>query len=397
MKLPNVKEVGKADPVLMAVVIALIAFGVVMVYSASAVYANRLYGNDMHFLIRQSVFAAAGLALIAIVSRVDYHRFASATYPMLVLSLALITAVALGWGHTVGGATRWIRVGPVNIQPAELAKIALIAWIAYSLSKKRERMHTFSVGFLPHVLMAGLLMLLCLMQPDFGSAVMIGVLTFVMLFAAGARAGYLLGAILIAVPAAYYLVASSPYRWRRIVAFLEPFEHRQGAGYQITESLMGFGSGGIWGVGLGDSRQKLLFLPEAHTDFVSAIVGEELGFIGTAALALAFCLIVWRGLRAAWNAVDDYGAYLALGMTLFIGVQAFTNLAVAMALLPTKGLALPYVSYGGSSLLVNALAAGVILNVSRPRVLSKAVARPKPKSRKVRSWRRRAMVAAGAS
>ena len=215
------------------------------------------------------------------------------------------------------------------------------------------------------MIVAGLLMLLCLAQPDFGSAVMIALLTFVVLFAAGARAGYLLGGLLLALPVGYAAIASSPYRMRRIKAFLEPFEHRQGAGYQITESLMSFGSGGWTGAGLGDGRQKLLFLPEAHTDFISAIIGEELGFIGVVLLCAAFAWIVLRGLRAAWRVQDEYAAYLAAGMTLFIGLQAFTNLAVAMGLLPTKGLALPFVSYGGSSLIVNAAAAGIVLNISR--------------------------------
>jgi cell division protein FtsW len=170
---------------------------------------------------------------------------------------------------------------------------------------------------------------------------------------------------MLALPVGYAAIASSPYRMRRITAFLEPFEHRRDAGYQITESLMGFGSGGWTGVGLGDGRQKLLFLPEAHTDFISAIIGEELGFVGVALLCTAFAWLVLRGLRAAWRVQDEYAAYLAAGMTLFIGLQAFTNLAVAMGLLPTKGLALPFVSYGGSSLVVNAAAAGVILNITR--------------------------------
>ncbi|MBW2405434.1 MAG: putative lipid II flippase FtsW [Deltaproteobacteria bacterium] len=281
------------------------------------------------------------------------------------MSIVLMVAVALGFGRSAGGATRWLTVGPVNVQPAELAKLAMIMWLAHSLAKKSNQMRTFSIGFLPHVLVAGLLMLLCLAQPDFGSAVMIALLTFVVLFAAGAKAGYLLGCVLLAIPVGYAAIASSPYRMRRIQAFLEPFEHRQGAGYQITESLMSFGSGGWTGVGLGDGRQKLLFLPEAHTDFISAIIGEELGFIGIVLLCAAFGWVVFRGLRAAWRAQDEYAGYLAVGMTLFIGLQAFTNLAVAMGLLPTKGLALPFVSYGGSSLLVNAAAAGIILNTSR--------------------------------
>ncbi|HSN84770.1 MAG TPA: putative lipid II flippase FtsW [Polyangiales bacterium] len=358
-------EPGPVDVTLGATLVGLIAFGVVMVYSASAVYAGNMFGNGYHFLVRQSIFAAIAFLTLFVFARIDIEWLRRCTYPVLLMAVLLMLAVALGFGRSAGGASRWIAIGPVNIQPAELAKLAMILWLAHSLAKKAHRVRTFSIGFLPHVIVAGLLMLLCLAQPDFGSAVMIALLTFVVLFAAGARAGYLLGAIMLALPVGYAAIASSPYRMRRITAFLEPFEHRQGAGYQITESLMSFGSGGWTGVGLGDGRQKLLFLPEAHTDFISAIIGEELGFVGVALLCLAFAWVVLRGLRAAWRVQDEYAAYLAAGMTLFIGLQAFTNLAVAMGLLPTKGLALPFVSYGGSSLVVNAAAAGMILNITR--------------------------------
>jgi cell division protein FtsW len=377
---------GPPDVTLAATLVGLIAFGVVMVYSASAVYANNMFGNGFHFLIRQTVFAVAAFAVLIIFTRIDIGLLRRSTYPVLLVAVLLMVAVALGFGRSAGGATRWLAVGPVNVQPAELAKLAMIMWLAHSLAKKSDRVRTFSIGFLPHVLVAGLLMLLCLAQPDFGSAVMIALLTFVVLFAAGAKAGYLLGCVLLALPVGYAAIASSPYRMRRITAFLEPFEHRQGAGYQITESLMSFGSGGWTGVGLGDGRQKLLFLPEAHTDFISAIIGEELGFIGVVLLCAAFGWVVFRGLRAAWRAQDEYSGYLAAGMTLFIGLQAFTNLAVAMGLLPTKGLALPFVSYGGSSLLVNAAAAGIILNTSRYGV-SRAVETSEPAKPKRRQPR----------
>ena len=383
---------GPVDTSLAATLVALIAFGVVMVYSASAVYAGRMYGDGAHFLIRQTIFAGLALVVLAAMARIDLTLLRRFTYPVLLVAVVLMLAVALGFGRSAGGATRWIRVGPVNVQPAELAKLAMILWLAHSLAKKTHRIRTFSIGFLPHVIVMGLLMLLCLAQPDFGSAVMIALLTFVVLFAAGAKAGYLLGGVLVALPIGYASIASSPYRRARIQAFLEPFEHRQGAGYQITESLMSFGSGGWTGVGLGDGRQKLLFLPEAHTDFVSAIVGEELGFVGVALLCLAFAWVVVRGLRAAWRVDDEYAAYLAAGMTFFIGLQAFTNLAVAMGLLPTKGLALPFVSYGGSSLLVNAAAAGLILNVSR---LSVEPAAEDPKRASPKKPKSRIRMAAG--
>lgn len=361
------KVVGPADAVLTGAIVALVAFGVVMVYSASAVFAHTRYDNAQHFLIRQSIFAVMGLVGMVAIARFDYHRLRALTYPMLLGSTGLLTMTVLGLGRRAGGAARWIQVGPVNIQPAEIVKVAMICWLAYSLSKKSEHIRSFSIGFLPHVLMAIVLMLLCLKQPDFGSAVMIGMLTFVMLFAAGARLGYILGAGMLALPIVYYLVAGSEYRMRRITAFLSPFEHRYSAGYQVAESMMSFGAGGATGVGIGDSRQKLFYLPEAHTDFISAIVGEELGLVGYVCMVLTFLVVVYRGLRAAFMAVDDYGVYLAVGISMFIGMQTFTNLAVAVGLLPTKGLVLPFISYGGSALLVNCLAVGILLNVSRPR------------------------------
>ncbi len=364
---PAPKVIGPADPILTAAVVAIVAFGVVMVFSASAVFAAERYDNPLHFLVRQGSFAIVGLGLMLLIARIDYHLYERFTYPALGVAVLLLMIVVLGFGHAAGGAQRWIAVGPVNIQPAEAAKLALILYLASSLSKKRDRIRSFQIGFLPHVLVAGFLMLLCLEQPDFGSAVMIGLLTFVLLFTAGARIGYLLGGVLLAAPMAYLLIATSAYRMRRIEAFLEPFEHRYGIGYQIAESLMSFGAGGVSGVGIGDSRQKLFYLPEAHTDFISAIVGEELGFIGILFLLSTFVLIVVRGLRAAWRSPNDYGTYIAVGITMFVGLQAFTNLAVAMGMLPTKGLVLPFVSYGGSSLLVNCVAVGILLNVSRAR------------------------------
>jgi cell division protein FtsW len=361
------KVIGPADAVLTGAILALVSFGVVMVYSASAVLAYSRYDNGQHFLVRQGAFALIGLVVMVLLARFDYHRLRALTYPMLVGSVGLLAMTALGLGKRAGGASRWIEIGGIHVQPAEMAKVALICWLAYSLSKKTEQIRTFSIGFLPHVLVAGMLMVLCLEQPDFGSAVMVALLTFVLLFTAGARLGYMLGAALLVLPLVYHLIAGSEYRMRRITAYLSPFQYRYGAGYQIAESLMSFGAGGVSGVGIGDGRQKLFFLPEAHTDFISAIIGEELGFVGFACMVGIFLLVFARGLRAASLAVDEYGTYLAVGITMFVGLQAFTNLAVAVGLLPTKGLVLPFVSYGGSALLVNCAAIGILLNVSRPR------------------------------
>jgi cell division protein FtsW len=366
------KTIGGADGVLLAVLVALVAFGVVMVYSASAVLAYRNFDNGQYYLMRQGIFALVAVPMMVVLARVDYHRLRPLTYWVFIVALGLLLVTALGHGKSAGGAARWIRVGSVHVQPAEIMKVAMIFWLSHTLSKNAERVRTFAVGFLPHMLMCGFMVMLCLMQPDFGSAVMIALITVVLLFTAGARVGYLIIAGLIATPAVIYAVASKEYRMRRILAYLDPFAHQSNEGYQVAESLMSFGAGGVTGVGIGDSRQKLFFLPEAHTDFISAIVAEELGLLGLTCLVVAYIVIVHRGVLAAYRAADDYGTFLAIGISLFVGMQAFTNLAVAVGLLPTKGLVLPFMSYGGSSLLVNCAAMGVLLNVSRPREITGA-------------------------
>ncbi len=355
---------GPMDPVMAAIVVALIGFGVVMVYSASAAAATVEQHDPQFFLQRQAAYAIASLAIVFGVSRFDYHRLYKLTYPVLFGVGALLVACVIGFGHSGGGATRWLAIGPVHVQPAEMAKLALVVWLAYSLAKKAEKVKTFTVGFLPHLLMAGVFMLLCLKQPDFGSAVVLLFLTFTMLFVAGAKVGYILGASIMGGLFAVVAISSSAYRYARYLAWQHMDEHRQDLAYQPFQSVMSFGAGGPFGVGLGRGLQTL-YLPEAHNDFVAAIVGEELGFIGVVALCTAFLLLVLRGVRAALRAPDDYGAYLAFGISTMFGVQALLNLAVALSLLPTKGLTLPFVSFGGSSLIVNAAAAGILLSISR--------------------------------
>ncbi|MBN1652422.1 MAG: putative lipid II flippase FtsW [Deltaproteobacteria bacterium] len=370
------RAVGPADALIMGTVVALIAFGVVMVYSSSAVYAYQKFKDGQHFLIRQAIFAAIALPLIILFARLDYHRLRPFTRWFLIGSLALVFLTVTPLGRTFGGAARWLDLGIVSVQPSEIAKLALICWLAFSLSKKAERIKSFSIGFLPHILVTALMMALYLWQPDFGSAVIVGMLTFILLFTAGAKLRYILGSLALVSPIAYWLITASEYRKLRILAFLFPFKYRYGAGYQISESLMGYGSGGLTGVGIGDSRQKLFFLPEAHTDFIGSIIGEELGFIGLALLILAFVMLIYRGIRAAVRAPDDYGTYLAVGITLLIGMQALTNLAVSVGLLPTKGLVLPFISYGGSALLMDSVAVGILLNVSRERARAERLAKP---------------------
>jgi cell division protein FtsW len=374
---PNASASGPVDPVLAAVVVALVGFGVVMVYSASAVQATVQYHDPQFFLKRQAAYAAVGLIGAWIASRIDYHRLYKLTYPVLSVVGVLLLLCVVGFGHSGGGAARWLSVGPVHIQPAEMAKVALVIWLAYSLAKKADRIKTFTVGFLPHLIVAGVFMLLCLKQPDFGSAVVLLLLTFTMLFIAGAKVGYILGASILGGALGAAAIRFREYRYERYLAWLHMDQHRQDLAYQPFQSVMSFGSGGPTGLGIGRGLQTL-YLPEAHTDFVAAIVGEELGFVGVAALCAAYLLLVARGVRVALRAPDDFGAFLAFGLSTMFGVQALVNLAVALAVLPTKGLTLPFVSFGGSSLLVNAVAVGILLNISRQSGDASTDATPSP-------------------
>lgn len=362
---PNAELAQQAvDPVLAALVVALIGFGVVMVYSASAVTATVVNHDAQYYLKRQAAYAVVSLLLLFALSRFDYHRLYKLTYPFLIGTAVLLIACVAGLGHRGGGAARWLAIGPIHIQPAELAKLALVSWLAYSLSKKAEAVKTFTVGFLPHLLVAGFFMALCMKQPDFGSSVVLLLLTFTLLFVAGAKVGYILGAAMLGGLFAVVSITSKAYRYARYLAWLDMDAHRQDLAYQPFQSVMSFGSGGFSGMGLGKGLQTL-YLPEAHTDFIAAIIGEELGFVGILALVGVYLLLVVRGVRTALRAPDDYGSFLAFGISTLFGAQALINLSVALSLLPTKGLTLPFVSSGGSSLLVNTAAAGVLLAISR--------------------------------
>lgn len=362
------EQVGGVDPVLAAVTIALIGFGVVMVYSASAVEATVNHKDPQYFLKRQAIFAVLSLVVMWLASRFDYRRLQKGAVTYLIYGgvTGLLLACVAGLGKRVGGATRWIDLGPIRVQPAEMAKLALVLWLAYSLAKKGDKIKSFSVGVVPHLMAAGLMMVLLLKQPDLGSSVVLLLITFSLLFSAGAKLGYLLGAALVAGGGVVVLVMSKAYRLARLMAFIDMDHHRQDVAYQPFQSVMSFGSGGWTGLGLGRGLQ-VLYLPEAHTDFIAAIVGEELGFLGICGLVSAYLLLVSRGIRIALRATDDYGSYIAFGISTLFGIQVLVNLSVAMAIVPTKGLTLPFLSYGGSSLVVNAAAVGLLLSISRPR------------------------------
>ncbi|MBK9516417.1 MAG: putative lipid II flippase FtsW [Anaeromyxobacter sp.] len=356
------------DWLLLTVVLALAAGGAVMVYSASAIQASRQHGDEFFFLKRQAVAFGLGFAGLVLALQVGYRRMAAWAYPLLVFSLLMLVLVLVpGIGKVAGGARRWINLGLINFQPAELAKVVLVLYLAHSLSRKREKVRLFSIGFLPHLLVTGLMVVLCLLERDMGTGVIMLLVLFTMLFAAGARLSYLVGAVLLALPIGWKLITGTPYRMERWLAYLDPWGHREGAGFQLVESLLGIGNGGWTGQGLGQGKGKLFYLPAAHTDFIAAVIAEEAGLLGIAVLLLLYGVLVWRGLRASLRAAEPFGAYLALGLTTLFGAQALVNLAVVFGLLPTKGLTLPLVSYGGSSLMTLLLAAGVLLSVSGDR------------------------------
>ncbi len=359
------KKTLSYDPLLLFAALSLVGLGLVMVYSASAITAQDKLGDSFYFLKRQAMAAGLGVVAMAVAMKLGYRRMARLAYPLLLVSVVLLVLVLIpGLGTKVGGAKRWLRLPGLSLQPAEVVKLAWVIYLSYSLAKKREKVKSFSVGFVPHLGVAGLLVLLCMLEPDFGSSVALIFLMFVLLFAAGAKLTYLVGLVLAAIPFAWTAIASSAYRMTRITAFLDPWANRKGSGYQVAESLMSIGSGGVTGLGLGDGRQKLFFLPEAHTDFIVSIIGEELGLLGIGALIALYGIVIWRGVRASLAATEAFGTYLALGITSLVAFQAITNMAVAMGLVPTKGLTLPFVSYGGSSLVVLMGATGLLLSIS---------------------------------
>jgi len=354
------------DVWLFAVAIVLLSTGVVMVYSASAIVAADRFRDPYFFLKRQVFWAALGCGALWLALRTDYRRLEKLVLPLLALSVVLLIFVLIpGLGVSVNGSRRWLRLGPLSFQPAELAKLALVVYLAAFLARRRDDMHDLQRGFLPPLAVGGVLASLVLLQPDLGNAVTLLVLTVGLLFLAGARVSWLGMLTIPAVPLAALAVWMAPYRMRRVFAFLDPWQDPRGSGFQIIQSWLAFGSGGVFGRGIGESKQKLFYLPEAHTDFIFAIVGEELGFLGASVVVLLFAALIWRGLRIGLRASEPFGAYLALGITVLVATQTLVNLGVVTGMLPTKGLPLPFLSFGGSALLVTMLATGVLLNISQ--------------------------------
>ncbi|MDX9788409.1 MAG: putative lipid II flippase FtsW [Desulfobacterales bacterium] len=358
------------DGYLLFPVLFLVGIGVVMVYSASSAVAMKSYGTDQFFLKKQAIFSLVGIMALVICRRVPIRFLRRMAYPILALAVVGLVAVLIdGVGRTAGGATRWIRVGWFTFQPSEPARFALVIYLAYSLSKKKDRLHDFAIGMLPHVLVLGFLSFLILMQPDFGSVIILCAITWTMLFVGGVRLKHLLLPVPVLVPGLIWVMCTAEYRIKRLMSFLDPWQYTNDSGYQIVHSLMAFGTGGIWGAGVGQGYQKLFYLPEPHTDFIFSVIGEELGLVGVLAILGLYCLIVWRGVIISKNARDSFGALVAFGLSAAIGLQVAINMGVTLGMLPTKGLTLPLLSYGGTSLIMNMAAIGIIMNVGAERTV----------------------------
>jgi len=342
----------------------LVGIGIVMVYSASSALAMKKFGTDTFFLRRQAIYSAVGILTLVTCRHFPYQWFRHLTYPLLALAMAALIAIPFsGLGYSAGGAARWLRFHGLTFQPVELVRFAVIVYLAYSLSKKGAVVERFAIGFLPHFIVFGAFAGLLLMQPDFGSVVILGALTWILLYAGGVRFSHLTAALIVMIPMVYLGMISAEYRFKRIVSFLSPWDYPADHGYQTIHSLMAFGTGGLWGTGIGKSYQKLFYLPEPHTDFIFSVIGEELGLFGVMLILILYAVILWRGLMIARNAQDDFGALMALGLTTALGLQVIVNTGVTLGLLPTKGLTLPFLSYGGTSLLFNMAAIGILMNI----------------------------------
>jgi cell division protein FtsW len=355
----------KSDKLLFTAMLLLVCASVVMVYSASAVIAMERYHQPNLFLFKQATWVLLGLAVMPIVMRIDYRHYRQPLVIWTALGLVAFALVGVLFGPRINGARRWFGVAGVGVQPSELAKIAVIFFVAAILERRMERIDDVKYSLLPIAVVVGGVVGLVLLQPDLGTALSILIIASAMVFAAGINYRYIVGLLLVSLPAAYIVLVSADYRRRRLTVFLNPWEDPLGDGFQVIQSLIAVGTGGVFGRGLMAGVQKLFYLPYPETDFIYAVIGEELGLIGATIVLACFCVIAWRGLRTALRAPDRFGAFLALGLTAMVAFQAFFNISVVLGLLPTKGIPLPFVSFGGSSLLISMIGMGILLNVSQ--------------------------------
>ncbi len=360
---PPMREIRLSIAVLVTLFICI---GTIMIYSSSGVYAMRELGDKTYFLNRHLFFLFVGLILMMGAMAIDYRELRPWAKPLIIVAVVLLVLVLIpGIGKASYGARRWFKVGVLSFQPSELAKLAMLIYMSDFLARKQTKVSEFWNGFVPPILILGVMCLLIIKQPDLGNCVLMASMVIILLYVAGGKLSHIGLLILAALPFLYVLVVHVPYRWARIVAFLNPWEDSKGIGFQLTQSQIALGSGGLFGVGLGKSAQKLFYLPAAHTDFIFSIIGEELGLAGTLAVLAMFVAFIWQGARLAKRVTDPFGHYLAVGIVAMLGLQAVVNIGVSIGALPTKGLPLPFISYGGSALIFNMIAVGLLLNISR--------------------------------
>lgn len=353
------------DLIIVVTVLLLLGVGVVIVYSASAILSQQRFGDSFYFAKRQLLWALAGLGMMFFMMNFEYTRLRKWAKVIMLVCFFLLILVLTPLGVERNGSQAWLGVGSFGIQPSEAAKLGLIIFFAWHLERHQDRIHEFRKGLLPPLGLMVLALGLIMLEPDLGQSTVIAGTTIILIFAAGARVRHLLGLASLAIPAFAALVMVAPYRLKRIFAFLDPWKYELDAGYQIIQSLYALGPGGLMGLGLGRSRQKFLYLPEPQTDFVFCILAEELGFIGGATVLILFMLLLWRGVRTAIMARDTFGSLLAVGITAMIAVQVIINIGVVTGSMPVTGITLPFISYGGSSLLLTLTGIGILLNISR--------------------------------
>jgi cell division protein FtsW len=360
------KEAGEFDPLLLLLPLVLTAFGIIMVYSASMPYAQTHMNDPYYFLKKQILWAVLGILCLLFLSRSDYTFFGKVSYPFMIACFILLALVFIpGIGRSVNGARRWIRIGSLNFQPSELAKLAVILSFSHMLVKKEGIVNDFRYAILPLLSILGAFFLLVVVQPDLGTAVVIAGIGLSLAFVAGVRIYYLFALGVLSVPGIIVFVSRHNYIQDRLRGFLNPWEDPLNTGFQAIQSFVAFGLGGWTGVGLGMGRQKQMYLPEPHTDFIFSVVGEEFGFLGCFAVLAVFALLIWRILRLMLSVKDRFALYLATGIGFMIAMESIVNVGVSLGFFPTKGLAFPFLSYGGSAMIVNLSAIGVLISVSR--------------------------------
>ncbi|OGS41891.1 MAG: hypothetical protein A2506_03935 [Elusimicrobia bacterium RIFOXYD12_FULL_66_9] len=363
MRKKNTRRSAPLDYLLLAAALTLLVLGVVMVYSASVIWAEQNLGRPLYFFYRQLLWAAIGLAAMTSASRTDYNRLREWVFPVFVVVCLMLVATL--FGPKIAGVRRWIRLGPIGLQPAEFAKLASVLFLASYLDRKHSKLSSPFHGLMIPLGVVGVLLLLIGLEPDLGTPVLMFSVAGLMLFIAGANLRWLMGTFALAVPIVAIELWRKPYRRARLLSFLTPFENIKGAGYQLSQALLAVGSGGWFGKGFGASQLKLMYLPTPHTDFIFPVVCEELGLVGALLILGLFVTVLVRGIHIARRAPDLFGTLLACGITFTIVLQAFFNMAMTLGLLPTKGIPLPFFSFGGSSLLTTLLGIGILLNISR--------------------------------